>query len=336
MNRLFFIDFARFLAIFFVTSFHVARFIGVNNMHSFGKIFKNAFITGGWLGCCLFFLISGYCLCKVYDEKKSYFDFLKKRLIKILPAYYIAIIIWYFLVKMGIAPKPIGISAILSHIFLVHTFDNANFYSLSGVFWFLGVLFNFYLIFPLLYKLQKNTKYGLEISTIIIFVIAVWASVHFHIKGSVYNKSILINLPCFVFGMTLYKRPILEFFKNKYFKLLLLVITLVLLIFAKSKGFIGTMIDLLAIIESLLIGSLCFLYKEELEKLPVLLKDGITKVAVASYSIYLYNYIFYATRPVYRNSTMVFIYILLVFGFGFCMYKIIEQPINKLRIRLKQ
>lgn len=70
MNRLFFIDFARFLAIFFVTSFHVARFIGVNNMHSFGKIFKNAFITGGWLGCCLFFLISGYCLCKVYDEKK--------------------------------------------------------------------------------------------------------------------------------------------------------------------------------------------------------------------------------------------------------------------------
>lgn len=335
MERLFFIDIARFLAIFFVTGFHAARFIGFDNLHSFGGIFKNMFMTGGWLGCCLFFLISGYCLCINYNENVKYFDFIRKRLIKILPAYYIAMTIWYFLVKTGITTKAIGISAILSHIFLVHVFDNANFYSICGVFWFLGVLFNFYLIFPFLYKIQKNTKYLLEIFTLLIFIVCLFISFYFHIEGSVFNKSIFINLPCFVFGMMLYNRPLPEFFKNKWLKLILLFITFNLLIFAKSGGFMGTPINLLAIVESILIGLVCVLYKMELEKLPDLLKNFVTQIAVASYSIYLYNYIFLATKPLHRNSTTVFIYIFLIFGFGLCMYMMIEKPVNKLIKNIK-
>ena len=328
-ERLFYIDVMRFFAIFLVTGFHVARFVGFDNMHSFGKIFKNLFITGGWLGCCLFFLISGYCVCIKYNTNTNYFTFLKNRLLKLLPAYYVAMLIWYFLIRMGIAPKPIGVSAVLSHIFLVHTFDNANFYSLSGVFWFLGILFNFYLIFPFLYKLQQKTKYGLEIFTISVFVLSVFLSGYFHIKGAVFNKSILINLPCFAFGMILYNKQNSKILLNKIFKYSLLVITLVLLIFAKMKSFMGISINLLAIFDSLLLGTLFVAFKYELEKIPLLLKDFVSEVAIASYSIYLYNYIFYATKPLYKNSTIIFIYILFVFGFGICMYRLIERPINK-------
>lgn len=336
MSRLFYIDVIRFLAIFLVTGFHVARFIQFDKLHSFGLIFKNAFINGGWLGCCLFFLISGYCLCFKYNDNVKYFDFLKNRLIKIIPTYYIAIIIWYFLVKMGIAPKPIDISAILTHIFLVHNFDNSNFYSISGVFWFLGVLFNFYLIFPFLYKLQSKTKFGLETLALILFVITVCISSFFNIKTHVLNKSILINLPCFIFGMTLYKNQTINLLKNKIFKFSLLIITIVSFLFAKSFNIAGTPINIIAILESLLLGTTCIVFKEDLEKIPVAFKNFISEIAIASYSIYLYNYIFYATKPLYRNTTVVFIYILLVFGFGFCMYKLIEKPLNDLINKLRR
>ncbi len=288
------------------------------------------FITGGWLGCCLFFVISGYCLCIKYNPNIKYFDFIKERLIKILPAYYIAIVIWYFLIKMGIAPKSIGLIDVLSHIFLVHNLSNETFYSISGVFWFLGVLFNFYLIFPFLYKIQEKTKVGLEVLTLIIFSLSIFLSYYFSFEGSAFNKSILINLPCFVFGMVLFKRQFIHIFKNKIFKIFLLLITLILLFFVKSNGFLSTPINLFAITESLLISLVCFIYRNELIKSPNLIKSWISDIALASYSIYLYNYIFYATNPQYRNSIIAFIYIFLVFGFGLCMYKVIECPINKL------
>ncbi len=89
----------RFLAIFFVTGFHVARSLGFENLDGFGYIFKNLFYSGGWLGCCIFFCISGYCLTKRYNESENYFTYLKKRLIKILPAYYVAIVVWVFWLK---------------------------------------------------------------------------------------------------------------------------------------------------------------------------------------------------------------------------------------------
>ena len=328
-DRFFFLDVIRFLAIFYVTGFHAARFIGFDNLQSFSRIFKNMFISGGWLGCCLFFFLSGYCLCINYNEKTKYFDFIRHRLIKILPAYYAAIVVWYFLVKMGIAVKPVDLSAVLSHVFLVHTFSDANFYSVSGVFWFLGVLFNFYLLFPFLYKM-KTKKYLLEISTIIIFTLSVFIAAYFHIKSSVFTKSVLINLPCFVFGIILYKNKIPDFFYNRCTKGILLAAMLVLLVFTKNTKFLNTPIQMLAITESCMIGFLCVLYKNELEKLHVLIKNFIVQIALASYSIYLYNYIFYATNPIGKGAAYIYIYIYIVFGFGICMYLTIEKPLNNL------
>lgn len=330
MQRLFFLDVARFIAIFYITAYHVSRFIGFENLHSFGKIFKNSFITGGWLGCCLFFLISGYCLCINYNDKISYFEFLKKRLLKLLPAYYIAIIVWFFLIKMGITHKPTDMSAILSHVFLIHNLDVTNFYSLNGVFWFLGVLFDFYLIFPFLYKIQKHYKYGLEILTIAVFTLSLFIAEIFHINSVVFNKSILINLPCFTCGMLLYKKNITNLISNKYTKFFFLVLTFILLFFVRNKAYMYAQIRFFAILISILVGLTCISYKNELEKFPLYIKSFISQIAVASYSIYLYNYIFYVSTPIIKNSAITFIYILLVFGFGICMYKLIEEPLNNL------
>ena len=160
---------------------------------------------------------------------------------------------------MGVAVKPVGISAILSHIFLVHIFDKANFYSISGVFWFLGVLFDFYLLFPFLYKFGKNSKYGLELTAFLVFLVSLFASYYFHIKGDVFNKSILINLPCFVFGMSLAKNETLKIFSNipKIFNLLFACTTILIMFIAKTSGFLNTSINLFAIIVSMLILLVC-------------------------------------------------------------------------------
>jgi peptidoglycan/LPS O-acetylase OafA/YrhL len=81
-GRIFVLDFLRFFAIFLVTGFHVSRFFGFDSLNSVGIIFKNSFITGGWLGVCLFFFLSGYCLCINYNSQIKYFDFLKKEINK--------------------------------------------------------------------------------------------------------------------------------------------------------------------------------------------------------------------------------------------------------------
>lgn len=264
-----------------------------------------------------------------YSENTSYFDFIKRRVIKILPAYYVAILLWCFWVHLGIAPKPIDTSVILSHLFLVHNLFNSHFYAISGVFWFLGVLFNFYLIFPLLCKIQNRTKYGLEIITFVVFALALFLAVFFDVKSHVFTKSIFINLPCFTFGMLLAKGSIVKLFKKDFLRRILLIVVIFILLFVKTKGFMGTNINLVAIITSMILGLLCILYKQELEKIPNFLKNFLSEIAIASYSIYLFNYIFYCAKPVCKNSAIIFIYIFFVFGFGYCMYRLIEEPINK-------
>lgn len=58
-------------------------------------------------------------------------------------------------------------------------------------------------------------------------------------------------------------------------------------------------------------------------------RNFINTIANASYSIYLYNYIFCAIKPLYKNSITCFVLIFFVFGFGMCMNMLIEKPLNK-------
>ncbi len=120
------------------------------------KSFLQTIIACGGSGANLFFLISGLGLTLKYKPNLSYFNFLKKRLFKLLPLYWLILIILFFLSFIKIYPIKITWLDFTLHFSLIHPFFKNYLLSLSAPLWFMGIIFQFYLIFPFLYFLAKK------------------------------------------------------------------------------------------------------------------------------------------------------------------------------------
>lgn len=167
-NRNFSLDIIRSLAIFQVLIYHLfyrwSEFIGVN-FNFFNK---------QWLGVNLFFILSGYLISKSIRTHRSNIYFFKKRLKRILPAFYITLfiisIINYFEIYSnnysGWLNDNFYKSLIFNMIFIPEGALN-NYFYLDGVFWSLVVEFQFYLICTLFFFKKEVIKYLLILLAIL-------------------------------------------------------------------------------------------------------------------------------------------------------------------------
>ena len=103
----------------------------------------------GFLG---FFMLSGFVLTHRYmnEKKLHYFEFLKKRILRIFPLYYTAIILFIFL------GEGISLRDLILHIFGLQTLFRGV--ETLPALWFIGTIFKFYLIFPILLRLLKKRE----------------------------------------------------------------------------------------------------------------------------------------------------------------------------------
>lgn len=129
----------------------------------------------GQMGCQLFFLLSGFCLCFSWGQNKSdfiphYKYFLKKRWKKIAIPYYCIIFIQLLYVAivnflqiptiLGKSVDPLGIVCLILGINgMIPPYYN---YFIMGS-WFIGTLFILYILFPLVFEkspvfLSKNWR----------------------------------------------------------------------------------------------------------------------------------------------------------------------------------
>ncbi|GFH42414.1 acyltransferase [Lactococcus hodotermopsidis] len=225
-ERLFYLDFIRAIAVMMVVLTHYnANFIGYNGAAQFNKIVLTEFPFGiylGDLGVGLFMLISGAAMWYVYGNKKTaYFSFVKKRLISILPMFYIAYLgafLFNFWQNRGFSTNNVSVKYFISTLFgfdsLLATVGVQNFMLVGE--WFIGMIIIIYFLFPLLKKLVSENE-----------IIAIFFSIFLLV---VFNLSILADnkawrilqltigfVPIFVLGMLLQKY--LSFFKNKLFVL---------------------------------------------------------------------------------------------------------------------
>ncbi len=325
-DRILSIDFLRFFAIFLVTGFHLGRFIGFYNFSGISYLFKDAFTVGS-LGCEIFFVVSAYCMCISYNKKSSKFDFWKAKFINIYPTYIFALIFWIVLVKNGVTSKSADFFDIATHALLIHNLFPSTFYSISGVFWFLGALFNFYLIFPFVYSfISKKPLFSLLLSVILHFAILFCAEVT-NLKSPVLLKSIFIYMPCFVCGILAYEGRLR--FKNSLHNIVLLSLGLFLLFVVSPSDLRAYFPISLGSTYGVTVGVLCSLgfinNNSILNKLPDVGIRCISVIAQTSFSIYLYNYIFYIAKPAVQNGLALWIYMLVVFSFGIFMYNIVEK-----------
>jgi len=152
----------------------------------------------GYLGVPLFLCLSGLCLflpcVNKYDVNEvhvNFWDFMKRRSRRILPPYYVAMVVFLILIKLNDIhvirglPESIGPKwSILLHLLMLYNFSPDTVNAICPAFWSLAVEYQIYLIFPLLLWLVRRT--GLRGLLVAAFTIAIaWGRYAvLHYKGS--------------------------------------------------------------------------------------------------------------------------------------------------------
>lgn len=109
----------------------------------------------GVLGVNLFVLASGFGLTlSAIKSPLVYIEFLKKRVLKIFPLYWL-VLLFLFITGLLLGQSPDLIDFAL-HFFGLHSFSDQYVLSIQAPFWFIGTIFQLYLLFPILYYSVKR------------------------------------------------------------------------------------------------------------------------------------------------------------------------------------
>ena len=152
-GRLAILDALRGIAIALVVWYHLWLVTGFS-LPGFG-IF-DVFARGGFLGVDLFFFVSGFCIGFPYARRRAegkpvptLREFARKRALKILPSYALALVVFGFLFRARFAGPFDEVRQFVAHLTFVHVFSSTTFGSFSGPLWTLGVEVQFYVVFAL-------------------------------------------------------------------------------------------------------------------------------------------------------------------------------------------
>lgn len=166
------LDGIRGLAIILVISFH---YLGYIPLFSFG-----------WCGVDLFFVLSGYLITSrliiLQEQKNHLIKFYKNRALRILPLYYLSLILFYAAFNLLVKKENLYLFDFYNHNWISFAlfFQNWTLTSSGGIqenflehFWSLAVEEQFYLVWPFfLYKFWRK-KYFYKLAFIIIVLIII-------------------------------------------------------------------------------------------------------------------------------------------------------------------
>lgn len=183
------IDALRGIAAISVTFFHLTGSSGLSlNLASYGKY--------GYLGVEVFFVISGfilpYSMHRTSYNTNDFGRFILKRIIRIYPAYFIAILLGIILPLLT-SRAIVSLSAISAHFVFLNSILGLDW--ISPVFWTLAIEFQFYLLIGLLFEYISDSN---QKSLILITSLTI---ISFFLK----NVSFIFHwFPFFAIGMLTY------------------------------------------------------------------------------------------------------------------------------------
>lgn len=182
-------------------------------------------------GCQIFFVLSAFGLCISYSRSRlSWLSFMKHRVSKMIVGYWSMILFYiiyrvvYALVTGVSVPDSLNIPGIIINMFFLNGFvpiDYINNHIVSGG-WFVGTLFIFYMVFPLMFKFYEwnNEKwrrvrlFAFPCASFFMSVLLINIAGMFDKNISVANafiyRSAINQFPCFALGFCLY-----DVFKSK-------------------------------------------------------------------------------------------------------------------------
>ncbi|RYE37010.1 MAG: acyltransferase [Sphingobacteriaceae bacterium] len=187
----------------------------------------------GYLGVDVFFIISGFIICYSFPsnyQTKNVITFFKKRLLRVHPPYLMSISLTILVAYTAAlyTHNPVHVSGLnlFYHFFYLNNFTDVTY--ITGVYWTLGIEFQFYIILGLLFSRMCKSFYYL--SGIILFLLALsWINIdHTHL--------IFGHTPLFCIGILLYF-ILFNYQYPKVILLCLLVTSLIILGYNQTASF---------------------------------------------------------------------------------------------------
>jgi peptidoglycan/LPS O-acetylase OafA/YrhL len=162
------LDGLRGIAVLMVVAFHYVNNQLINSNTYLGRIFYKL-TSVGWVGVDLFFVLSGFLIGTILmnnrDSKNYFFTFYIRRIVRIIPNYYLLIALFaiicsipffssdYFLTGNNVIPIWAYL-VMLHNIFIAHLQNFGN--TSVSVTWSIGVEEQFYIVFPLMVYFLKE------------------------------------------------------------------------------------------------------------------------------------------------------------------------------------
>ena len=212
MKRIKNIDLLRAGAILYIMLYHCYTLSG-KPWHAHTAI--HTFLSfGGEVGVTLFFLLSGYGIylslasAEERGQLPNWGAFLKKRCLRIMPQYYVCVTVLLIFMSTRLIGSD-GFRHLLAYYTFTENLSPVTHGSINGALWTMGVIFQFYLVAPLLYRaVQKNWLIS-SIAAILFTVFCRILIVRYLRAGGisdtsiyfVYERQVFSSLDNFVLGM---------------------------------------------------------------------------------------------------------------------------------------
>jgi peptidoglycan/LPS O-acetylase OafA/YrhL len=150
-----------------------------------GSGWLSAALQQGHLGVVVFDIITGLVLAWPHlgpagRPLPAWGTFLRRRFVRIVPAYYLALGLWVAVAAavaaagLGEAPR---LRSVVTHLLFVHTLSAADFFAIVPAYWWLGLLAQLYLAFPLVLRLQRATGPWRGLAAICVATLGGWLAV---------------------------------------------------------------------------------------------------------------------------------------------------------------
>lgn len=176
-------------------------------------LLHNAINLGGEIGVTGFFILSGfgiYCNWSK-NEKTSIKEFMGKRMKRLLPQYYVGLIMAIFVGNGVIILNGHALKNILTHILFIHNLWPSTHGTINGALWTMGVIVQFYFISKPLYLLVKRYHIYIVGIAVAVSVLSKFITFHFILIPSeqsgiyyfIYGRQLWSAIDNFALGMYL-------------------------------------------------------------------------------------------------------------------------------------
>lgn len=289
-------------------------------------------VSFGYMGVCIFFMLSGYLSIKLYREDISIWKYIKNKVLRLYPCYWCAAILTFIITSLFLVERTVSWKSLLINLTMLESFLGVD--PVDGAYWTLANELIFYAFFAIVFVILKKKSMFSYVAIAWVFITNI--IICFESKSIVY---LIAN----------------KFFMAQYAHMFLAGGFIFILYSSKRKS--DRMINLLGWIFCIatqfrlfsigygfffLISNIILMYiatiekqKNEYPRCIVKVLKPLSFVASISYPFYLihqnigYALIVNIYKTGFQSEIIIFIPIIVLMLLSYLMHKMIEMPINK-------